>query len=351
MKNRVSILIACLIVSAFISQPSWAKLKVVATITDYADLASQIGGEHVEVKAIIEGSQDAHFIRPKPSFVELLRNADVLIATGLDLEMWLPSAVDKSGNKRIRSGELGYISVATDLKMKEKPVSLSKIEGGLHIYGNPHITVSPLNIIHVVENIKIGFSRNLPEKSEEFEKNSKRVVSQIAEKLYGAELIRILGQETLIELHKTDQLFSFLESKKLRGKSLIDFADGWLKKLYPFKGSRIITYHKNWRYLFDDFALVEGGFIEPKPGIPPSPRHLSQLREEIKKNRIKLIIAANYFDEKTVKSLAEDTGAAYLMLPYYVGGSPEAKTWLDLMNFWVESIARELSQAQEKKNG
>jgi ABC-type Zn uptake system ZnuABC Zn-binding protein ZnuA len=88
------------------------KLKVVTTITDYADIVKQIGGDQVEVKAIIEGSQDAHFIRPRPSFVEMLRQADMLVATGLDLEMWLPSAVDKSGNRKIRSEAIGYVSVA-----------------------------------------------------------------------------------------------------------------------------------------------------------------------------------------------------------------------------------------------
>jgi ABC-type Zn uptake system ZnuABC Zn-binding protein ZnuA len=318
------------------------KLKVVTTITDYADIVKQIGGDQVEVKAIIEGSQDAHFIRPRPSFVEMLRQADMLVATGLDLEMWLPSAVDKSGNRKIRSEAIGYVSVATDMPLKDKPVSMSKIDGGLHIYGNPHITVSPLNVMHIAENIKIGLSRNLPEKKDFFAENLNVFLNRLCIALYGNKLVEMLGRETLVELHRTGRLYEFLETKKFKGQSLASYAGGWLGKLLPFKGTKIVTYHKNWRYFFDDFALVEAGFIEPKPGIPPSPRHLKQLRDDMRKQKVPLVIAANYFDEKTVKKIAVETGAEYLMLPYYVGGSAGVNSWFDLMNFWVDSITGKL---------
>lgn len=340
-KYLINVLIVCFVLLFCLSANLVFadKLRVVTTITDYADIARKIGGDKVEVQAIIEGSQDAHFIRPRPSFVEMLRNADMLIATGLDLEMWLPLAVDKSGNRKIRSEAPGYVSVATGLKLKDKPVSLSKIDGGLHIYGNPHITVSPLNVLHIAENIKIGLSRNLPAQESYFAANFSHFRLGLCQKLYGKELIEMLGQDTLVELHRSGQLLKFLEEKKYRDKPLIEYADGWLKKLYPLKGRKIVTYHKNWRYLFDDFALVEGGFIEPKPGIPPSPRHLQQLRQEMIREKVPLIIAANYFDEKTVAKIARETRAAYLMLPYYVGGKKGINSWIELMDHWVSSIA------------
>ncbi len=341
-KKSIVCFIVVLVLSCCTCAANAQKLKVVTTITDYADIVRQIGGDQVEVRAIIEGSQDAHFIRPRPSFVEMLRQADMLVATGLDLEMWLPSAVDKSGNRKIRSEAIGYVSVATDLPLKDKPVSMSKIDGGLHIYGNPHITVSPLNVLHIAENIKIGLSRNLPEKEEFFAENLKVFSSALCQALYGQKLVEMLGQETLIELHRTGRLIEFLENKKFKGQSLANFAGGWLGKLLPFKGTKIVSYHKNWRYFFDDFALVEAGFIEPKPGIPPSPRHLKQLCDDMRKQKVPLIIAANYFDEKTVRKIAADTGAEYLMLPYYVGGSAGLDSWIDLMNFWVDSIAGKL---------
>ncbi len=343
MINRhIRLFLTLFIVMAFFSigSVSWANpLKVVTTLPDYAWLTSMIGGELVEVKAIVEGNQDAHFIRPKPSFVEILRNADMLIATGLDLEMWLPSAIDKSGNRKIRSGETGYVAAATGMNLKDKPVAFSHIEGGLHLYGNPHVTVSALNIIQAIDNIRIGLSRNLPAQSQKLQNNADALVASICERLYGAELINLLGQKTLLDLHRTGKLSSFLNEKKFKGKQLAEFAGGWLRRLWPFRGTQIVSYHKNWLYLFDEFELVEGGFIEPKPGIPPSPRHLSSLKETMKKQNIKIVISADYFDEKTVRQVAEDTGAVAVMLPYYVGGRPEIDSWIKLMDFWVEGIA------------
>ncbi|OGK10906.1 MAG: hypothetical protein A2W80_05980 [Candidatus Riflebacteria bacterium GWC2_50_8] len=342
MKNLVKLvsvlgIFAVLFLTATVS--SAQPLKVVTTLTDYAWLARMVGGDLVEVKAIVEGDQDAHFIRPKPSFVEILRNADLLIATGLDLEMWLPSAVDKSGNHRIRSGELGYVSAATGMNLMDKPVALSHIEGGLHLYGNPHVTVSSMNVIQAIDNIRIGLSRNLPAHAQKIKENADALVTDVCKNLYGEELLNLLGQQTLLDLHRAGKLMSFLNEKKFKGKPLAEFAGGWLRKLWHLRGTRIVSYHKNWLYLFNEFELIEGGFIEPKPGIPPSPRHLANLKETMKKQNIKIVIAADYFDEKTVRQVAADTGAVYKMLPYYVGGRQGIDSWIKLMDFWVEQIA------------
>lgn len=314
-------------------------LKVVTTLPDYAYLATKIGGEFVDVKAIVSAGQDAHFIRPKPSIVEMLRNADLLIATGLDLEMWLPAAVDKSGNRKIRSGEVGYVSAATGMNLKDKPVALSHIEGGLHLYGNPHVTVSALNMIQAIDNIRIGLSRNQSEHAPAFTDNANALTNDICKRLYGEELINMLGQQTLLDLHRAGKLINFLSEKKYKGRPLAEFVGGWLGKLWDLRGTSIVSYHKNWLYFFDDFGLLEGGHIEPKPGIPPSPRHLAGLKESMKKENCKIVIAADYFDEKTVRQVAADTGAVYVMLPYYVTGRPDSDSWIKLMDFWVEQIA------------
>ncbi len=334
-----------LLLACSISPTCSAPLRVVTTLPDYAYLASRIGGHLVEVKAMVDGSQDAHFIRPKPSFVEILRNADLLIATGLDLEMWLPAAVDKSGNHRIRSGEPGYVATASGMNLKDKPVALSHIEGGLHLYGNPHVTVSAINIIQAIDNIRVGLSRNLAVSKETINRNAARLTADICRQLYGEELITMLGQDTLLDLHKSGKLLNFLEQKQFKGKPLAGYAGGWLGKLLPLRGTRIVSYHKNWLYLFNDFGLLEGGFIEPKPGIPPSPRHLAELKKNMKEQNVRLIISADYFDEKTVQQLAADTGAIATMLPYYVGGRPEIDTWEKLMDFWVNSIAESARHA------
>lgn len=335
----ITVLLAVTFLLAHTITAAAKTLKVVTTLPDYAYLAREIGKDLVQVKAIVDGTQDAHFIRPRPSFVEILRNADLLVATGLDLEMWLPGAVDKSGNPKIRSGEIGYVAAATGMNLKDKPVALSHIEGGLHLYGNPHVTVSAINIIQAIDNIRIGLSRNLPDNAQLLKTNADALTANVCRMLYGKDLIDMLGQQTLLDLHKNGKLFNFIDNKKFKGRPLAEFVGGWLGKLWKLRGTHIVSYHKNWLYLFDDFGLVEGGFIEPKPGIPPSPRHLSDLKETMKKQNIKIVIAADYFDEKTVKQLAADTGANAAMMPYYVGGRPEIDTWEKLMDFWVNQIA------------
>ncbi len=326
--------------SVTVAEPSTPekRLKVVTTLPDYADFARRIGGDRVSVQNIVQGDQDAHFIRPKPSFVQMLREADLLIATGLDLEMWLPTAVDKSGNMRIRSEAVGYVAAAYGCRMKEIPTVLSRSEGGLHIYGNPHITVSPLNMLKVMENITIGLEKNDPAHASEFQTRLNELQTQFHHKLYGQDLVDILGGDTLVQLHQEGKLLTFLEQNQYEGKPLTGRLAGWVGKMLPLRGKPIVTYHKNWIYFCDDFGLIQADTVEPKPGIPPSPKHSHDLKERMKREGIKLMLSASYFDEQTVKQIAEAVGAQYRMVPYYVGGIPEAKDYVSLVDYWVDNL-------------
>ena len=143
------------------------KLNVVTTLPDYKVFVQKIGGERVSTEAIVGGDQDAHFIRPKPSFVNMVRKADLLVSTGLDLELWLPTLVNKSGNTKVRSGQAGYVSVAQGITLLEIPKTMSRSEGGVHIYGNPHITCSPINMKKAMHNIATGLIKNDPDGKEE----------------------------------------------------------------------------------------------------------------------------------------------------------------------------------------
>ncbi|MFZ2955295.1 MAG: metal ABC transporter substrate-binding protein [Candidatus Ozemobacteraceae bacterium] len=313
-------------------------LKVVTTLPDYADFAHRIGGSRVTVSHIVHGDQDAHFIRPKPSFIQMLREADLLIATGLDLEMWLPTAVDKSGNTRIRSEAIGYVAAAYGVKMKDIPKILSRSEGGLHIYGNPHITVSPLNMLHVIENITMGLEKIDPAHGSEFRTRLSGLQNEFYQHLYGSDLVEILGGESLVKLHEEGKLDQFLKQNSFEGKPLTNKVGGWVAKMLPLRGSQIVTYHKNWIYFCDDFGLVQADTIEPKPGIPPSPKHTMELKERMKREGIRLMLSASYFDEQTVRQIAEAVGAQYRMVPYYVGGHPEAKDYFSLVDYWVNNL-------------
>jgi zinc/manganese transport system substrate-binding protein len=326
--------------------PAKPILKVVTTLPDYKTIVEFIGGDRVSVRAIVRGDQDAHFIRPKPSFVTALSKADLVVATGLDLELWLPTVVDKSGNTRIRSGQPGYVAAAQGMKLLEKPKVLSHVEGGVHIHGNPHVTCSPLQIRVAAGNIAQGLIKNDAKGKAQYLKRLKAFRGELDRRLFGAKLVKMLGGDTLCKLAEQNKLIPFLKARKYKGKPLIDYLGGWMKKMLPLRGTRIVTYHKNWVYFLRLFGLQEVGTVEPKPGIPPSPKHVTGLIKLMREQQIKIIMAANYFDEQKVKTVAGKVGARAVMVPVYVGGVPGVDDYFKLVDYWVDHL---LAAAAQKK--
>jgi ABC-type Zn uptake system ZnuABC Zn-binding protein ZnuA len=320
-------------------------LYVVTTLPDYAFLAKAIGGERVSVKAVVRGDQDAHFIRPKPSFAAALRKADVLIATGLDLELWIQTVIDNSGNGKIRSGQAGYVSAATGINLLEKPKTISRAEGGVHIYGNPHITCSPINMKVASSNIATGLIKNDPAGKAIYLENLKKLHLRIDERLFGPKLVEMISGDTLCSLAEQGKLIPFLQEQQFEGKPLIVYLDGWMEKMLPLRGTPIVTYHKNWIYLVKLFGLEEAGTVEPKPGIPPSPKHVTNLINLMKERGIGIILAANYFDEQKIRTVAARTNAEAVIVPLYVGGARGTDDYFKLMDYWVDGLLR----AAEKK--
>ncbi len=313
-------------------------ISVVATLPDYAVIAEAIGGERVAVQAIVRGDQDAHFIRPKPSFVDMVKNADVLIATGLDLELWLPTVVDKSGNARVRSGQTGYVAASRGMHLLEVPTNISRSEGGVHVYGNPHLTCNPLNMKIAARNITVGLIKNDPAGREYYEANLEALLEEIDRRLFGQELVELLGAETLTSMAEKGTLIPFLELQQFRGKPLIDSLGGWMKRMLPLRGKEIVTYHKNWVYFLTLFSLEEAGTVEPKPGIPPSPRHVTELVDLMRARKIRVILAANYFDQQKIRTVAKRVDAVPVIVPLYVGGEEGVDTIFALMDHWTEQL-------------
>ena len=315
-------------------------LNVVTTLSDYAFFAKYIGGDRLSVKPIVRGDQDAHFIRPKPSFATALRSADVLIATGLDLELWLQTVIDNSGNGRIRSGQPGYVSTATGINLLEKPKTISRAEGGVHIYGNPHITCSPINMKVVARNIATGLIKNDPEARDIYLQNLNKLHRQIDERLFGSKLVEMLGGDTLCTLAEQNKLITFLQEHEFEGKPLLEYLGGWMKQMMPLRGVPIVTYHKNWIYFVKLFGLEEAGTVEPKPGIPPSPKHVANLIKLIRDRNIGIIFAANYFDEQKIKTVAARTDAEAVIVPLYVGGVAGVDDYFELVDCWVDGLLK-----------
>ena len=313
-------------------------LRVVTTLPDYAAIARAIGRDRVSVSHIVLGDQDAHFIRPKPSFVDMVRDADVFVATGLDLELWAPTIVDKSANTRARSGQIGYVAASQGMRLLEKPKVLSRIEGGVHLYGNPHVTCSPINMKVAARNIAIGLIKNDSKGEPAYLDRLKAFEDEIDQRLFGQELVKLLGGKTLCDLAENGRLIPFLEKHKFRGKPLIESLGGWLKQMQPLRGAGIVTYHKNWIYFFELFGLEEAGTVEPKPGIPPSPKHVRELIRLMREQKIGIVLAANYFDEHRVRTVANAVGAQAVIVPLYVGGGPGVEDCFQLMDHWVQAL-------------
>jgi zinc/manganese transport system substrate-binding protein len=327
-----------LVFANVVSASESPRLNVVTTLPDYAYIAQRIGGGRISAHAIVRGNQDAHFIRPKPSFVNMVRNADVLVSTGLDLELWLPTVVNRSGNTRVRSGEVGYVAAAQGMTLLEKPNVLSRSEGGVHIYGNPHVNTSPINMRIAARNIAIGLEKNDPEGRDLYEKNLQALLDEIDTRIFGEELVRLLGGETLCKLTEKRTLLPFLEEREYGGTPLIEHLGGWMKRMMPLRGVRIVTYHKNWAYFEDLFGLEEAGTVEPKPGIPPSPKHVNDLVERMRTLNVTLILAANYFDEHKVRTVARRVDAEAVLVPLYVGGMEKVDDYFQLVDFWLEQL-------------
>lgn len=325
------------------------KIRVVATLTNYAWVAKQIGGEHVDVHSIARGNQDAHFVRPRPSYTLLLRNADLFISTGLDLELWVPTLLDAAGNPHVLEGAPGYVAAWPGIEMLDVPTTVSRSEGDVHIYGNPHIHTDPLNVVAIARNVLAGLKKIDPTHVEIYEANEKALEERLHRRLFGDELVDLLGGETLARLAKAGKLHSFLEGKEYprgSGHTLAERIGGWLKQAEPLHGRKIIGYHKNWIYFTTRFGLDIAGYVEPKPGIPPTPRHVEKIIDLIRNQEIRVILTANYFDPAKPQVIADRTGARVVIVPLSVGGEEGMDDYETLIDVWISRLVKAFEEIE-----
>ena len=335
---RYTILVSLLTFFLFSSPLQAKKLFVVTTLSTYASIAQAIGGNKIKVVALVKGFQDPHFMTPKPSKALILSKADVFISTGLDLELWAPTLIDKSGNAKIRSGQIGYVSASQGIKLLEKPVVFSRSGVGLHIYGNPHFYNSPISGFTIAKNIAIGLQKNDPKHTAFFQKNLKRFEDTLYKKLYGRKLLRLLGKRVLFRLSQSGQIMTFLHKRSYKGKKLIKYAGGWFKIAEKLYNHKVVAYHKNWTYFSHVFGLKLIDYIEPKPGIPPSPKHVQEVIEKMRLHKIKVIIAANYYPESKVRHIAKIVNAKAVILGLMTHGENGENDYFKLFDVLLKKI-------------
>jgi zinc/manganese transport system substrate-binding protein len=278
-----------------------AELRVVGATEDMAALAREVGGDKVKVDAIARGYQDPHFVEAKPSFILMLAKADLLIAVGRELEIsWLPPLVTQSRNAKIQPGSNGYLDASQNVRILDVPTGpVTRAMGDVHPSGNPHYWLDPNNGRLVAQAIKTRLS----------------------------ELDRANAAYY-------DQRYADFD------KRLAEAEKRWDAAMAPYRNAKIVTYHRSWTNFADRFKLNVIGFVEPKPGIPPSPQHTIDLMKEMKAQGVKVLLVEPYFDLKTPNSIGRETGAGVLVMPPSVGGEKVITDYIKLFDYDVDLFAK-----------
>jgi len=293
-----ALLAACL---ALLAGPALAqsKLNVVTSTEDLASIAREVGGDRITVEALARGYQDPHFVEAKPSFILKLQKADVLIAVGRELEIgWLPPLIQQSRNGKIQPGADGYLDASLTAEILEIPTGqITRAMGDVHPLGNPHYWLDP--------------------------ENGKRIARAIAEKISQLRA----GDRPVFEQRLAD-FTTRLDAAERR----------WLAQMAPYKGTKMVTYHRSFPNFAERFGLDIVGYVEPRPGIPPTPQHTLDLVNEMKRQNVKLVLVEPYFDLKTPNAIGRDTGAQVLVVPPSVGGVKEVTDYFKLFDYDVSIV-------------
>jgi ABC-type Zn uptake system ZnuABC Zn-binding protein ZnuA len=277
------------------------KIRIMTATTDLASLAQEIGGDKVDVESVARGYQDPHYVDPKPSFLLKLSKAELLIVVGLELEIgWLPPLITQSSNPRIQVGAPGYFDASRYARILEIPTGqVTRAEGDVHPLGNPHYWLDPENGLRISKGIADKLSAMRPNDA-----------------AYFAERYSAFEQR----LKEADQK--------------------WLAEMKPYAGRKIVTYHRSWPNFAEHFGLNVIGYVEPRPGIPPSPQHTVELIGQMKRDGVKVIVVEPYFDLKTPNSIARETGGQVVVLMPSVGGEKEITDYFKLFDYDIAKLKK-----------
>ena len=300
-------LIFVLFATVVFSAPAFAKLNVVATTADLASIAREIGGDKIEITTLAKPTEDPHFVDAKPSFIVKLNHADVLIEGGAELETgWLPALLTQSRNLKLAAGAPGHVLSARGVRLLDVPTSLDRAKGDIHASGNPHFLVDPENAKIVARNISDAFCAQDAPNAEAYRSN----------------LTRFIGS---------------LDAKILE----------WQKALEPFKGRQVVAYHDSWLYFAQRFGLKMDLFLEPKPGIPPTPAHLADVIAKMKAEHIRVTIVDPYLNRKTAETVARNSEGIVVDVAQFPGGVKGTEGgYIPLIDYLVTSLAKALGEAK-----
>lgn len=279
-----------------------AKLNVVATLADYAAVAREIGGDKVEVTSMAKPTEDPHFVDARPSFVVKLRTADVLIEGGAELEVgWLPPLLQNARNAKIESGKPGRVVTSEGIRLLDVPATLSRAAGDVHASGNPHFMIDPIIAKAVAQHIAKAFATLDPANAAGYQANYAKFEAAINNKL-----------------------------------------QDWGRALLPYKGQQLAAYHDSWVYFAHRFGFTIETFLEPKPGIPPSPSHLAEVISKMKTEHVKAILVEPFQNRKIAEKVASSTGAHVVDAAQFPGALPNIESYIGQIDELVNRVAAAL---------
>jgi len=308
-RTHFAVVLAVLVLGAFFlpSAAEAKKLNVVTATTDMAALAQEVGGDRIQVESIAKGYQDPHFVEAKPSFLLKLRNADLLIVVGLQLEIgWLPPLINQSGNPRIQVGALGYLDASQFAEILDIPTgTVTRAMGDVHPLGNPHYWLDP--------------------------DNGRRIARGIAAKLGDLDPPNSAYYQQRFQ--DFDKRLSTAEQK-------------WDAEMKPFHGRKVVTYHNSFPNFAKHFGLNVIGYVEPRPGIPPTPSHTIELIGLMKRENCKVVLVEPYFDLKTPQSIGRETGAQVVQYLPSVGGEKQVTDYFQLFDYNIDLLTKAFQATQ-----
>ncbi|HEV8346143.1 MAG TPA: metal ABC transporter substrate-binding protein [Vicinamibacterales bacterium] len=282
------------------------KPNVITTTEDLASIGREVAGDRASIESLARGYQDPHYVEPKPSFILKLQKADLLVVVGRELELgWLPPLIQQSRNARIQPGADGYLDASLHAEILEIPQGqITRAMGDVHPLGNPHYWLDP--------------------------ENGKRVAKDVADKLS--------------RLRPNDR--AYFEQRLADFTTRIDVAEKqWLATMAPYRGTKVVTYHRSFPNFAQRFGLDIIGYVEPRPGIPPTPQHTLDLINEMKRQNVKLILVEPYFDLKTPNSIARGTDGLVLVMPPSVGGVKEVTDYFKLFDYDINLLVNAIKKA------
>lgn len=292
MKRLLTILV---VLAGLASGPAWAALRIFACEPEWAALAQELGGDRIEAYSATTAMQDPHRIEARPSLIARLRRADLVLCTGADLEAgWLPVLLRQAGNAAVQPGKPGYFEAAAAVTLLEIPTRIDRAMGDIHAAGNPHLHLDPRRLATVAERLAERLAALDPGEAGHYRQRHAQFAQRWAQAI-----------------------------------------EKWETQAARLRGMRVVSHHKSWTYLYDWLGLVEVGLLEPKPGIPPSAAHLGQLKAKLARSPARLVVRTPFDDPQPAAWLAQQMGIPAVVLPYTVGGTPEAQ---DLFGLFDDTI-------------